>query len=72
MTRSENLLYIHFRKHTPSLGYISHSDDLFLWFGVRRRATYSTVLFSRTTGQVYTKFGMHHFKGKEIRNCKFY
>ena len=40
------------------LGHLSHSGDLLLWDGVRRRPSCVNIFFSRTTGPILTKFGM--------------
>ena len=40
------------------LGHLSHSGDLLLWVGVRRRASCVNNFFSRTTGTILTKYGM--------------
>ena len=40
------------------LGHLSHSGDLLLWVGVRRRSSCVNIFFSRTTGPILTKFGM--------------
>ena len=49
------------------LGHLSDSGDLLLWVGIRShplsiirclRPSFDVNIFSRTTGQVLTKFGM--------------
>ena len=46
----------------PFLGHLSHSGDLLLWVGVRRRATCvvrrALTSSPQTTGPILTKFGM--------------
>ena len=39
------------------LGHLSHSGDLWLWVGVRRRPSCVNIFFSRTTGPILSKFG---------------
>ena len=55
------------------LGHLSHSGNLLLWFGVRRRPSCvvrrpSCIFFSRATGPIFTTFGMQNLMGKEIGN----
>ena len=50
--------YIKRLKAFGFLGLLSHSGDLLLWVGVRRRASSFNILFSRTTEPILTKFGL--------------
>ena len=47
-----------FLSHLGFLGHLSHSCDLLLWVGVRRRLSCVNIFFSRTTGPILTKFGV--------------
>ena len=43
---------------TEFLGHLSHSGDLLLWVGVRRRPSCVNIFSSETTRPIFTKFGM--------------
>ena len=55
---STNHLMYSIIKQLELLGHLSHSGDLLLWVGVRRRASCVNIFSSETTGPILTKFGM--------------